>query len=192
MLLGTSNHDGSPDLKQVRVLVEHKSVVTAHRNRSARKQDIDRELRAIHAMNPRTIVVATVIVGVCEKVLNVPDCVKKDRMYRGDRFEQEILPRLSTGDLRLWDEFADCVSKNTADDPLNTIKLFQKLPVRTLSDTHETALDYLLFIPVAIDNVNPPRLTHFGQFEPVRDYERMVKHLCQAYTIRWHGRTVLT
>ena len=28
-------------------------------------------------MNPRTIVVATVIVGVCEKVLNVPDCVKR-------------------------------------------------------------------------------------------------------------------
>jgi hypothetical protein len=77
LLIGSPDAKGKPDLSQVRLLLENKSVVTAHRNRNARFQDVERETHAIHSKNPRTIVVATLIVGVCERFLNVPDGVKK-------------------------------------------------------------------------------------------------------------------
>lgn len=77
LLAGIPDLGGAPNLSEVRLLVEHKSVVTAHRNRNARYQDIDRERLSAHRANARTIVVATVIVGTCARVLNVPDCVAK-------------------------------------------------------------------------------------------------------------------
>ena len=188
LLIGSERTNGAPDLKQVRILVEHKSVITAHRNRNARKQDIEREMLATHKNNPRTIIVATVMVGVCSEVLNVPDRVRLHPKSQGGRFERNILPRLSSGDQTLWKDFKGCVSKNKPDDPQKTIQFFQTLPIRSIADTAEIALDYLLFIPVAIDNVNPPRLERLANFDPILDYGRMIDHLCRAYTIRWHDR----
>jgi hypothetical protein len=188
LVIGAPAPKESPDLSQVRVLLENKSVVTAHRNRNARFQDVERETHAIHAKNPRTIVVATLIVGVCERVLNVPDCVKKPFKTRPEKFDVEILPRLSKGDAGLWEEFEHCVSVNRADDPMKTVEYFRALPVREASDTHERGLDFMLFIPMAIDNVNPPRLANLPGIDPVAEYKKMIKKLCYAYRIRWAGK----
>jgi len=187
LLVGAANPDGTPDLRNVRIIIEHKSVVTAHRNRNARCQDIEREMRASHFCNPRTIVVGTLIIGTCPEVLNVPDCVKKHAdLYR---FETQILPRLSTGDQTLWQEFRTCVSHNTADDPRKTMAYFQRLPVRAMADSHEMGLDYMLYIPMAIDNVNPPRLSTLNGVDPCESYEEMISHICRVYQLRWYGRS---
>lgn len=183
LLAGVPNEDGSPNLVEVRLLVEHKSVITAHRNRNARYQDIDRERLSAHHANPRTIVAATVIVGTCEKVLNVPDCVAK--FYKAT-FAADIRPRLSTGDEGLWREFNMCVSENKPDDPAKTIELFRRIPVRGAADTHMAALDFLLIAPVAIDNVNPPRLDANMGIDAEADYRRMIQHICRLYNLRWH------
>jgi hypothetical protein len=188
LLIGAPTPKGKPDLSQVRILLENKSVVTAHRNRNARFQDVERETHAIHAENPRTIVVATLIVGVCERVLNVPDCVKKPYKSKPERFDAEILPRLSSGDATLWDEFEHCVSVNRADDPMKTVEYFRALPVREPADSHERGLDFMLFIPMAIDNVAPPRLAKLPGIEPVAQYKRMIERLCYTYKIRWAGK----
>ena len=131
-------------MRNVRIIVEHKSVVTAHRNRNARSQDIEREMRTSHVHNPRTIVVATLIIGTCQRVLNVPDCVKKDPRYGDGQFETLVLPRLSSGDQTLWNDFRNCISSNTQDDPIKTMEYFSRLPVRAMADTHEVGLDFML------------------------------------------------
>ena len=178
LLIGAANADGSPGLRNVRILIEHKSVVTAHRNRNAHYQDIEREMLATHDKNPRTIVVATLIVGVCQRVLNVPDCVKKDSRYSPIRFQNEILPRLSTGDQTVWTDFPRCISTNTPEDPATTVAMFRGLPVRAPADSHEVGLDFMLFVPVEIDNVNPPRLGVMDGIDSIADYQRMIQHIC--------------
>lgn len=183
LLAGIANPDGTPNLSEVRLLVEHKSVITAHRNRNARVQDIDRERLSAHRANPRTIVVATVLVGTSGRVLNVPDCVAK--LHRPTF--PAILGRLSQGDQTLWDEFSVCVGYNSVDDPIKTINLFRSLPIRKASDTHLAALDFLLIAPVAIDNVNEPTLqTGYNGVDPISDYQRMIQHICRLYALRWH------
>lgn len=185
LLAGIPNTDGKPNLSEVRLLIENKSVVTAHRNRNARYQDIDRERLSAHRANARTILVATVLIGTCARVLNVPDCVAR---FHSATFATDIQPRLSTGDTELWREFSNCVSPNTPDDPAKTIAMFRQLPVRGRADTHLAALDYLLIAPVAIDNVNSPRLSLDMGIDPIQDYDRMIQHICRLYTLRWHDR----
>lgn len=180
-----------PDLSDVRLLIEHKSVITAHRNRHARVQDIEREMRATYHHNPRTIVVATVLIGTCLRVLNVPDCVRRDPRYDVGAFEAQIVPRLSSGDETLWDEFNHCVSRNTNTDPMRTVDLFRRhLPRRAVDDADEEqmGIDYLLLVPVAIDNVNPPRLSTLDDIDPCAAYDDMIQHICRTYRTRWHGR----
>jgi hypothetical protein len=183
LVAGPPNDEGKPDLTKVRLLVENKSVVTAHRNRNARYQDIDRERLSAHRANPKTIVIATLMVGVCERVLNIPDCVSK---FHSKTFKSDILPRLSTGDQTLWAEFDACVGKNTPEDPAKTVAMFRALPTRQGSDTHLPALDYLLIAPFAIDNVNPPELVAALGIDAEADYQRMIQHISRTYTMRWH------
>ncbi len=183
LIAGASKANGKPDLSDVRLLIENKSVVTAHRNRNARWQDIDRERRSAHSANPKTIVIATLIVGVCERFINVPDCVAK---HHKARFQNEIRSRLSTGDQSLWEEFESCISVNTPDDPAKTIAMFRELPVRKGSDTHLAALDFMLIAPFAIDNVNPPKLDKTMGIDAEAEYRKMIKHICRLYSLRWH------
>lgn len=183
LLAGVPDPNGRPDLRKVRLLVENKSVITAHRNRSARAQDIDRERLSAHRANPRTIVAATVLVGTCQRVLNVPDCVAK---LNREKFADEIRPRLSIGDESLWTEFRACVSQNKPTDPSKTVARFGRLPVRAAADTHLAALDFLLIAPVAIDNINPPKLDSSMGIDAEADYKRMIQHMCRLYNLRWH------
>lgn len=172
-----------PDLSKLRICVENKSVVTAHRNRFARFDDLDEVRGLIHRMRPEAILVATVLVGVAERVLNVPDRVKPF----ADDFEA-VRRRLSTGDAKLWTDFPHAVSKNRATDPLKTVEKFRELPVRAPGHTHDAAYDCVLLVPVFIDNVNPPRVARDNDLgvDVDREYATMLERLCKAYAARWH------
>src|SRR5580658_3326412 len=67
---------GLPDLSCLRLCIENKSVVTAHRNRTNRYDDLSDLLGVLHRTRPDAILVATVLVGLCKRVLNVPDRLK--------------------------------------------------------------------------------------------------------------------
>lgn len=113
---------------------------------------------------------------------------KKDpRLMPGD-FESNVVPRLLTGDTTLWVEFSKWISTNTCADPAKTMQYFQQLPVRQMADTHEVGLDFMLFIPMEIDNVNPPKLAKLNDLDPTKSYWEMITHICQLYQYRWHGR----
>jgi hypothetical protein len=178
--------DGPPDLQRLRLCVENKSVITAHRNRTNRYDDLSDVVGVLHQKNPDAILVATVLIGVAENVLNVPDRVKP--MLSNETFIGRVLPRLSRGDLSLWDEFPHAVSHNRALDPERTVAKFRQLPTRPPARTDMVAYDFVLLMPVFVDNVSPPSVARENTLgiDVDAEYRAMLDHICRAYTARWH------
>jgi hypothetical protein len=181
-----SNEAGGPDLGRLRLCVENKSVVTAHRNRTNRYDDLSDVVGVLHQKKPDAILVATILVGLAEKVLNVPDRVKP--FVPPDEFDGRVLPRLSSGDDTLWDEFPHAVSFNRPHDPRRTVEKFLELPTRPPGRTDLVAYDYVLLVPVFIDNVGPPRVVRDNTLgiDLDAEYHTMLDRICRAYTARWH------
>ena len=190
LFVGEPGRNGGPDINKVRIAIENKSVITAHRNRTNRFDDLQKVLGAIHSARPEAILIATVLVGLADRVLNVPDHVKKKyrTLARRQEFETRVRPRLSTGDQRLWTEFEDAVSDNRPNDPARTVALMRTLPIRQAGHTHVAGYDFVLLVPVMIDNVNPPSLPRPNPLDIDVDveYRRMLDQICAAYTARWH------
>ena len=189
LFVGEPGNGGEPDIFKVRIAVENKSVITAHRNRTNRFDDLSKVLGAVHSARPEALLVATVMIGLAERVLNVPDHVHK--VYRDDKeeeFRETILPRLSSGDQSLWEQFSWAVSDNSKFDARKTADLFRQLPIRGAGQTHLEAYDYLLLVPVRIDNVNPPSLQRNNSLgvDVDKDYRKLIERMCAAYIARWH------
>ncbi len=176
----------APDLACLRLCVENKSVVTAHRNRTNRYDDLSDVLGVLHRKKPDAVLVATVIIGVAENVLNVPDRVRP--FVPSEDFGGHILPRLSTGDETLWTEFPYAVSRNRPGDAARTVEKFRELPTRPPGRTDLAAYDYVLLVPVFIDNVHPPRVERDNTLgiDVDAEYRSMLDRICKAYTARWH------
>jgi len=191
LLVGEPSATGDADLDKVRLCLENKSVITAHRNLYARFDDLNEALQVLHRARSEAVLVATVIVGVARRVLNVPDKVKPLYRRKLAEFDESVLPRLSSGDQSLWDEFESAVSVNRPDDPSNTVKKFRQLPTRQPGHTHVVGYDYVLLVPAFIDNVNEPYIPKPA--DPLSlginvelEYQTMLDAICKAYTARWH------
>ena len=72
LFVGEPAADGTCDIGRVRIAVENKSVITAHRNRTNRFDDLKKVLGAIHSARPEALLVATVLVGLAQQVLKCP------------------------------------------------------------------------------------------------------------------------
>lgn len=188
LFVGEPAADGSPDISKVRIAVENKSIITAHRNVTNRFDDLQKVLSAVHSARPEALLVATVLVGMSHRVLNIPDQVHKFYRDREEEFETRVLPRLSSGDASLWQEFNWAVSANRPTDATKTVELLRTLPTRSPSHTHVEGYDYVLIVPVLIDNVNPPSLPRPNELgiDVDEEYRRMLEKLCSGYTARWH------
>jgi hypothetical protein len=191
LLVGEPDGAGMPDLEKLRFCVENKSVMTAHRNQYARFDDLNEALQVLHHAKAEAILVATVIIGVADRVLNVPDRVKPLYRDRAAEFDGKILPRLSSGDETLWEQFAWAASINRAGDPAKTAEKFRKLPTRPPGHTHVVGYDYVLLFPAFIDNVKPPYIPKPEDplslgIDVEHDYTVMLEAVCKAYTARWH------
>jgi hypothetical protein len=175
-----------PDLGRLRLCVENKSVVTAHRNRTNRYDDLSDVVGVLHRKTPDAILVATVLVGLAERVLNMPDRVKL--LLPPEEFSARILPRLSSGDQTLWGEFPHAVSHNRPRDHERTVMRFRELPTRPPGRTDLVAYDYVLLVPVYIDNVSPPRVARDNNLgiDIDAEYQTMLDRICKAYKARWH------
>jgi len=188
LLIGEPDSNGDPDLNNIRICVENKSVITAHRNSYARFDDLNETLQVIHRVKSEAVIVATILVGLAGRYLNVSDRIKP--LYKGkeEEFRTQILPRLSRGDLQLWEQFPSAMSTNRSNDPAKTIEKFKTLPVRNPGHTHQMGFDFLLFAPVFIDNVNEPYIARDNPFgiNIDSDYSNMLAIICKAYISRWH------
>lgn len=180
------NHK-KPDPERLRICIENKSVITAHRNRDARFDDLNESLKVLHSAKPEAVLVATVIIGVAERVLNVPDRITPAYKRRPEEFEKKVLPRLSTGDTTLWQEFPEAISVNDRMDPNKTAEKFRQLPKRPPGFTHVAGYDFLLLVPAYIDNVNPPYLARKNSLgiDIDKEYHTMLEQICKAYIARW-------
>lgn len=178
--------EAGPDLSCLRLCVENKSVITAHRNRTNRYDDLSDVLGVLHDKKPDAILIATVLVGLAENVLNVPDRVKP--FAAPEKFTKRILPRLSSGDNTLWSRFPHAISRNRPHDPGRTVKKFRELPIRPPGRTDLVAYDYVLLVPVFVDNVSPPRVVRDNDLgiDVDVEYRAMLDRVCKAYTARWH------
>ncbi len=178
--------EDTPDLSHLRLCVENKSVITAHRNRTNRYDDLSDVLGVLHQKKPDAILVATVLVGLAENVLNVPDRVKP--FLSPEKFEKRILPHLSSGDGTLWTKFPHAVSRNRPHDPSRTVKKFRELPTRPPGRTDLVAFDYVLLVPVFVDNVSKPRVVRNNDLgiDVDAEYRSMLDRICRAYKARWH------
>lgn len=167
-----------PKIDLVRFCIENKSVVTAHRNSTNRFDDLEKIMGSLHAVRSEAIIVATVLVGVSSRYLNVADKIKG----READFDARIMPRLSSGDEALFTEFPYAVSKNTANDIVRTINKFRQLKVRQPGMTHERGFDSLLLVPVQIDNVHPAQVCRENPYgiDVDKDYELMLKTVCDG------------
>jgi len=188
LFIGEPGPAGEPVIEKVRIAIENKSVITAHRNRTNRFDDLTKVLSAVHKARPEALLVATIMVGMAPRVLNVPDGIRKMYKGRAAAFEADVLPRLSSGDERLWDDFAYAVSANRQNEPLRTVAEFDRLPTRKPGHTHVAGFDFVLQVPVFVDNVNPPYVARDSvlDIDIDRAYARMLEQLCAGYTARWH------
>jgi hypothetical protein len=188
LFIGEPGPEGLPDPARVRIAIENKSVITAHRNRTNRFDDLAKVLSAVQSARPEAILIATVLVGTADRVLNVPDHVKK--IYQNDEttFAREVRPRLSSGDETLLSDFHWAVSHNARHDPGNTVELFRSLPTRGVAQTHVQGFDSVLIVPVAIDNIHPPRVERINTLgiDVDADYAAALERTCRAYTARYH------
>lgn len=189
LFIGEPGRGGEPDVAKLRLAVENKSVITAHRNRTNRFDDLQKILKALHGARPQALIIATVLVGVSRRVLNVPD--KLMMFYRETKmaeFEERVLPRLSSGDESLLSEFSWAVSKNSSNDAAATFDLMRTLPVREPAHTHIEAFDSVLLVPVEVDNVHPPRVARKNELglDVDQEYRECIRRTCSAYTARWH------
>ncbi|MFI5363237.1 MAG: hypothetical protein ACHQ49_14820 [Elusimicrobiota bacterium] len=184
-----SSQTGAPNIALVRFCCENKSVITAHRNAVSRFDDLTKVLGSIHAARPQAIIIATVLVGISERCLNVPDKVRSIFQGTDAEFDQLILPRLSSGDESLYTEFRKAVSKNTQSDIKRTLSMFRKrFQVREPAMTHEKKFDHVLLVPVRIDNVHPAEVARDNPYDIDidREYQQMLHTICAAYRARLH------
>ena len=191
LLVGEPAADGGPDLDKIRFCVENKSVVTAHRNLYARFDDLNEALQVLHQVRSEAVLIATVIVGVADRVLNVPDKVKPLYKNKPADFQKKILPRLSSGDQKLWKDFDWAISFNRPGDSANTVNRFRQLRTRPPGHTHVVGYEYIILVPASIDNVNEPYIPGPGDprnlgIDVEKQYQTMLETICKAYTARWH------
>lgn len=188
LFIGEPGPDGGPAIERVRVAIENKSVITAHRNRTNRFDDLMKVLKAVHDARPEALLVATIMVGVAPRVLNVPDRIHPMFRDREEDFDRLVLPRLSRGDETLWTDFSYAVSENRPNEALRTIADFDRLPTRKPGHTHVQAFDFVLQVPVFVDNVHVPYVARDSVLgiDVDREYAKMLTQICNGYKARWH------
>lgn len=188
LFVGEPDSEGLPVISKCRIAIENKSVITAHRNSTNRFDDLKKVVSAIQDERPEALLIATVLIGLADRVLNIPDQVHKFYRGREEEFDRVVRPRLSTGDASLFDDFPWAISRNRASDPEKTLRLFRTLPTRGSAQTHLRAYDSVLLVPVRIDNVNPPELPRPNALgiDVDAEYAEFLERTCKAYTARWH------
>ncbi len=90
LFVGEPNAKGEPDIAKVRIAIENKSVITAHRNRTNRFDDLSKVLAAVQGARPEALLIATVLVGLADRVLNIPDHVHKFFRDRDEEFTRNV------------------------------------------------------------------------------------------------------
>ncbi len=71
---------------------------------------------------------------------------------------------------------------------MNTAAKFRALPKRLSAHTHVCGYDFVLLVPVFVDNVDPPYVARENPLgiDVDKEYGMMLESICTAYKARWH------
>lgn len=187
-----------PDGNALRLVIEHKSVVTAHRNRGNRFKELATDVKYSNDAGSQVIVAATILLGTAPKVLNIVDGVRKRYRLPGKvgkydetKFDAEVGHRLRANDPKVWEDFAEFVSYNKPNDAQKTAEYFRtNLPERSQDRWNQPGIDALLVVPVYYDNVGTAYVDrgHLLGSNFDGEYRAFLDKLCKAYTRRWKTR----
>ncbi len=175
-----------PDLTHLRLCVENKSVVTAHRNRTNRYDDLSDVSGVLHRNKPDAILVATVIVGIAENVLNVPDRVKP--FVSPERFHRTSPAEAFHGRRYFCGLSSHGCQPQPSADPKRTGEKFRELPTASAWKNRSCCLRLRPSGTGPIDNVHPPRVERDNGLgiDVDAEFRIMLDRICKAYTARWH------
>ena len=193
---GAAAHPGAkPDGRRLRLVMEHKSIVTAHRNRINRFKELASDIEYSNDAGYNVVVAVTILIGTAPRVLQVVDGVRKiyrlpgsGTKYDEERFEREVGARLKVKDPTIWDQFPGFVSVNRVKDAENTAAYFRKvLPARSADRINQRGLDALLLVPVYYDNVGTAHVDrqHVLGHDFDEGYSAFLDTLANAYARRW-------
>lgn len=187
-----------PDGNALRLVIEHKSVVTAHRNRGNRFKELATDVKYSNDAGSNVIVAATILIGTAPLVLNVVDGVRKCYRipgkvgkYNEEKFDAEVGYRLRGKDAKVWEDFAEFVSYNKPSDAQKTAEYFRtNLPERSQDRWNQPGIDALLVVPVFYDNAGTAYVDRDHTLGAAFDaeYGAFLDKLCKAYTRRWKAR----
>jgi hypothetical protein len=183
------------ELVETRIIIENKSLVTAHRNvfnRTRILTDISDFVR--NSKHKDAILIGTFLVGTAERFLNYETFVRArdvlNRLCKKSSYDFDSLEKnIGTGSRELRDFVTNpnlperMVSVNRTDDPKRTLQsIVGDIPVKT--DT-KTGYDALIIQFCHIDNVDPPRLDFPDFFDDPSyshfRYDNAMKHIGRIY-----------
>lgn len=199
-----------PDEENVRLFMEHKSTLTAHRNKTNRQDDLNNLSQQMRA-DPGVITAATVMVGTSRFFLNVADLVKprfyspirdprtselqfaKDGSVRS-QFDSaafaKVVERIRNSDATLPDDFWFALSGNGAADWHGSVEHYRtELKVRAGNRRDEHGYDAVLIVPVNYSNLAPCSVNRENDLgiDPDAEYADFVHHLASLYTRLYGG-----
>lgn len=188
-------------MKTARIIIEHKSVITAHRNRGNRSKELVAVRDVIVEAYPNAVLVANVLIGTARKYLNyeVIDRAKKalDVLCGnlvGGYDLGDLIKHIGTNHPDLHAFLSNeavaglLLSENTKQDSEKTLKhLKAKLPLR--SDITGKHYDVLMIQFCHIDNIGPPRLVDPPFFAEEKynalRYENALDRMIELYEERF-------
>lgn len=191
-LFRTNNFEivqSSPLENRYRILIEHKSVITAHRNKKNRLRDL-KEF-ASHSYNYRSsvIICGTIMVGTAVEYFSVENLGRYLKALGRINEDEEIKARLCKNDKTLYQEYKDTtvITTNRIDDPDKTFNLFlNEIPIR--NSIEERGFDAFYSPFIHIDNLRECRVDNafMAKYrENINNYNHFISQICNNYNVRF-------
>lgn len=187
------------EIKNIRLIMENKSLVTAHRNVYNRTRILADLAEAVRDSPPKdTLLVGTFIVGTADKFLNYETFVRArdvlSHLCSESKFNLEELEELiGTGHEKIR-EFVDdpvlpekMISRNKPDEPQKTLDIIvQDVPIKQLSGS---GYDGFAIQFCHLNNIDPPRLEDplffkDKNYDAVR-YENVLNTIAAQYDAKY-------
>jgi len=187
-------------MKEVRIAMENKSVITAHRNRNNRSDELVSIADVLSEACPGAILVATVMIGTATEFLNYEVLQRAEGVLevfcervRGGYQLDEIKRLLG----RSAPEIADflnqprirkaLISTNESQEPFNTMDRMHGV-LKPRENTSQIGYDVLILQFCHIDNIGPARLESPEYFKGIYaqyQYNTALKRLSGLYRERF-------
>ena len=171
-----------------RIVIEHKSVITAHRNMKNRLRDMKEFAQHAFEYRGDIIIGGTMLVGTSLQYLSVESIDRiLDALGETDK-SNYWRSLMCKNNQELVDKFGDtkALTTNRSKDPHKSFQLYlNEIPMRQSTDV--MGYDAFVVQPVQIDNIGPCRL-HDELFGPRRDimtYETFINAIKTTYQTRW-------